>query len=116
MTKREFYTAVSQNENVTEEIRTHAIETIEKMDAAALKAKSQPRVRKVNEENEALKASMIELIGESKMSTSEVAAALDIKTQKASALLRQLVADDKLVDTEDKDAVSKRKVKFYSMV
>ena len=56
MTNREFYTAIAENETLSEEIRNHATELIAKLDATAEKRKG--KVSKADQEkrdaNEAL--------------------------------------------------------------
>ena len=100
MTNREFYTAISANETLTEEIRNHATEQIAKLDATAEKRKGKVSAKDL-EKREA-NAKMATLIAETILGTeaktaTDVAAALteqageEVKVQKASYLLRLAV-------------------------
>ena len=100
MTNREFYTAISANETLTEEIRNHAIEQIAKLDATAEKRKG--KVSAKDQEKRDANAAMAKHIAETILSTeaktaTDVAAVLtaeageEVKVQKASYLLRLAV-------------------------
>ena len=100
MTNREFYTAISANETLSEEIRNHATEQIAKLDATAEKRKGKVSAKDL-EKREA-NAKMATLIAETILGTeaktaTDVAAALtelageEVKVQKASYLLRLAV-------------------------
>lgn len=106
--KREFYTAVAALDN--EELAAFATAELAKMDAANEKRKNaekklSPKEAAKKEANEALKAQIVnDILTTEAMTAGQVAAALgeDIKVQKASALLRQLVAEGKAVGTDIK--------------
>ena len=100
MTNREFYTAISANETLTEEIRNHANEQIAKLDATAEKRKG--KVSAKDQEKRDANAAMAKHIAETILGTeaktaTDVAAALtefageEVKVQKASYLLRLAV-------------------------
>jgi hypothetical protein len=100
MTNREFYTAISANETLSEEIRNHATEQIAKLDATAEKRKGKVSA-KDQEKRDANVALAKQIAGyildtEAKTAT-DVAAALtetlgeEVKVQKASYLLRLAV-------------------------
>ena len=111
MTYREFYLAVS-NANVDNELVEFSKMAIAKPDEKNEKRKSSPS--KVAIANEPIKASIVELLANGEMVASDIAVALEISTQKASALCRQLVENGKLISTEIK-VPKKGKVKAYSL-
>ena len=100
MTNREFYTAISANETLSEDIRNHAIEQIAKLDATAEKRKG--KVSAKDQEKRDANAAMAKHIADTILGTeaktaTDVAAALtaetgeEVKVQKASYLLRLAV-------------------------
>ena len=100
MTNREFYTAISANETLTEEIRNHATEQIAKLDATAEKRKG--KVSAKDQEKRDANATLAKQIAETILGTeaktaTDVAAILtetlgeEVKVQKASYLLRLAV-------------------------
>lgn len=114
MTNREFYTAIASSTTLPTELIEFAAAAIEKMDNANAKRKNTPSKTAIA--NEPLKEQLLnEILSLEPMPTNNVAAALGVSNQKASALLRQLVADGKVVAVEDK-VPGKGKQKFYSLV
>ena len=114
MTNREFYTAIASSTNLPAELIEFATAAIEKMDNANIKRKNTPSKTAIA--NEPLKAQLLnEILSLEPMPTNNVAAALGVSNQKASALLRQLVADGKVVAVDSK-VPGKGKQKFYSLV
>ena len=103
MTNREFYNAIA-NGQMNDEIKAFALEGIAKLDHRNELRNAKPSKTAV--ENEPIKARILELVTTkgNTMLASEVATEVEISTQKASALLRQLVADGKLGVTEVKVA------------
>lgn len=99
MTKREFYNAIA-NGQMTDELMDYATEQIARMDSANEKRKN--TLSKKQEENEAVKAEMVKHLGTEPMTATTVGELMGISTQKASALLRQLVNDGKATVTEVK--------------
>ena len=100
MTNREFYTAISANETLSEEIRNHATEQIAKLDATAEKRKG--KVSAKDQEKRDANAAMAKHIAETILGTeaktaTDVAEALtaetgeEVKVQKASDLCRLAV-------------------------
>lgn len=96
MTKREFYNAVLSMENVADDVREKANELIAALDNEAARRSSRPS--KKSAENEPIKAAILDLLTSQAviMLSSEVAAALEISTAKASSLLQQLEAEGKV--------------------
>ena len=113
MTNREFYNAIA-NGTMNDEIKAFAEEAIAKMDERNAKRSSKPS--KTSIENASIKESIMEFISNRNefCIAGAIAEALEISTQKASALCRQLVNDGKLVEKEVK--VSKQgKRKAYGI-
>lgn len=111
MTNREFYTAVV-NANISDEITAHASAAIEKLDNALEARKNKPS-KKMTENAPILEALTNALTTEPKVAA-DLAAEVGITTQKASALLRQLVAVGVAAQSEVK--IPKRgTVKAYAL-
>ena len=101
MTKREMYEAIV-NGNVTEEVVEMAHAEIEKMNARNAKRASQPSKKAI--ENRPIMDSIVEFLkgSDERVTASVIGSAVEISTQKASALCRQLVADGTLTVTDIK--------------
>ena len=56
---------------------------------------------KTQKENEVMKENIVELLADGGLTATEVAEAMEVKVQKATALLKQLVDDGKLVRVKD---------------
>jgi Fic family protein len=112
MTTREFLNSVI-SANISDDVTAQAQAMIANLDKRNAKRASTPSKTAVA--NEPIKASIVDLFakGESK-TASEVAVALTITTQKASALLRQLVENGTLTSTEVK-VPKKGKCKAYTL-
>lgn len=108
MTKREMFEAIV-NGNVTEEVITMAQNEIAKMDERNARRKNTPS--KTALANEPIKAHIVEVLTDTPQSASEIAEKVEISTQKASALLRQI---DGLTVTEVK-IKGRGKVKGYAL-
>ena len=99
MTKREFYNAVLSMENVADDVKEKAAELIAALDNEAARRSSRPS--KKSAENEPVKAAILDLLTTHEaMLSSEVAAALEISTAKASSLLRQMTEEGKVTSEE----------------
>ena len=110
MTKREFYVAIA-NGKMNDEVKAVATEYIAKMDEANEKRKN--TLSKKQEENEAIKAEIMEHLDTEAKTATTIGELMGISTQKASALLRQLVNDGKATATEVK-ITGKGKQKAYT--
>ena len=111
MTNREFFEAIEKNEALAEDIRNHAKTAIKKLDKANEGRKNNPS--KKSKKNEPIKLKIFEYLAEADYtSASEIAEAVGISSNKASALCRQLVEEGKLERTEIKVKGS-GKVKGY---
>lgn len=98
MTKREFYTAIS-NGTITPEIVAKANELIEALDNSNAKRASKPSKAQV--ENAPLYDKVLELLNadEPTLSTS-VASTLEISTSKATGLLGNLFKEGKVIKVD----------------
>ena len=113
MTNREFYTAII-NGSMTDEVKTHATEALAKLDERNQKRSSKPT--KTQLENEPVKTAIVDyLTAHGGAVAADIAAGVDITTQKASALCRQLVENGVLTVDEVK-IPKKGKCKKYSVV
>ena len=112
MTNREFYIAIANNEALTEEIRAHATAEIEKLDARNAKRAEKPSKTAVA--NEPIKANIVKVLEDGGKTASDIATALEISVQKASALCRQLADAGQVTATEVK-VPKKGKQKLYTL-
>ena len=87
MTKREFLNAVIA-ETTNSDLASFAVSELEKLDARNAKRASAPSKKSI--ENAPLIAKIAEFLTSEPKLASEVAKELEISTQKASALLRQI--------------------------
>ena len=97
------------NGNVTEEVVAMAQSELVKMDERNEKRKNSPSKTAIA--NEPIKAQIVEVLTTEPLTASDVANAVGISTQKASALLRQI---EGLTVTEVK-VKGKGKVKGYAL-
>lgn len=109
MTKREFYNAIA-NGQMNDEVKATAEEYLVKMDEALEKRKN--TLSKKQEENEAIKVEILGHLDTEPKTATTIGELVGISTQKASALLRQLVNDGKATVTEVK-ITGKSKQKAY---
>lgn len=114
MTNRDFLTAIVNMDNVAEDIKAYAQERLAKLDATNEARKNKPS-KKATENAPIVEQIVNEILTVEAKTASVVAEAAGISVQKASALLRQLVAEGKANVTEVK--IPKRGVqKAYSAV
>ena len=101
MTNREFYTAIA-NGSINDEVIAHATASLEKMDAANEARKNKPSKKAL--ENAPIVEQIVNTVlsTETAMTAGQVAEAVGISTQKASALLRSIVADGRATVTDVK--------------
>lgn len=112
MTQREFFSAVAESE-VSEELIAYATAQIEKLDAKNANRSSKPSKKSI--ENEPIKAAILDLLTNEYQPAATIAAALDISTSKASALLRQLNTEGR-IEVEDIKIPKKGKCKGYRKI
>lgn len=110
-----FAATIAILENREPEIEFNAVDAVEFLKDRAEKAKSKPRERKVKPEVAEFRERVAEwLVGQDEPVTAkEVGAALGESTQKASAALRFLVAEEKAVAHDGEKA---RDAKTYEIV
>ncbi len=113
MTQREFLESVLKIEGISEVLATECKERIAKLDKSNEARKNKPS--KVQLENEPIKEKILEFVASNpKATASKVGVALEISTNKASALLKQLATEGKLTICEVKEP-KKSKVNGYSL-
>lgn len=115
MTKREFLQAVIATETVAVNVKEFAQSEIKKLDARNASRSSKPTKAQI--ENEPIKKKIVELLTEvgEKYVASAIAEKVEISTQKASALCRQLVDEGKL-QVEEVKVPKKGRQKAYSVI
>ena len=114
MTNREFYTAITANEMISEELREFAAQQIEKMDAR--NATRSSKESKTQAENRVLKEEILTKWEENhQYLAAEVAVKHEISVQKASALLRQMT-EDGILKCEEIKVPKKGKQKAYTKI
>jgi predicted HTH transcriptional regulator len=101
MTNREFLTAIANAENISEELKVEATARIEKLDATNEARKNKPS-KKALENAPIMEQIVNEILTSEAQTTSAIAETAGISPQKASALLRQLVAEGKATVTDVK--------------
>ena len=113
MTKREFLEAIVDAETLEVELRKFAAEELEKMDKALAKRRAKQSAKAL------ANAPLIEQIKENLLSDEPLLASvtgeyLGVSVQKASALLRQMVADG-IADVRDVKVLGKGIQKGYTL-
>ena len=113
MTQREFFTAIV-NSDLNEELTSFASDAIAKLDARNAKRASKPSKKSL--ENVPIRAHICGFLEENEGThlASEIASAVGISTQKASALCRQMVLEEVLT-SEDVKVKGKGIQKSYSL-
>lgn len=104
MTNKEALTYVLTNCEMPVEVREKVekmLEQTEKKSAAGTK-----KPTKVQQENEAIKASIVEMLTTEGVRAGDVAKALEMSGQKASALLNQLVKEGQIRKVEGEKRVT----------
>ena len=110
MTNREFFEAVI-NANINDELTEKANDFITKMDTQ--NAKRREQVSKKAAENAPLVDAVVAMLGEEPITATDIAAALEVSPQKASALARIAVGDGRAVSHDVKGP--KGKCKGYTL-
>lgn len=111
MTNREFYTNIA-NGTITDAEIAHAASALEKMDAANEARKNKPS--KTALENAPIIEALTNALTADPQTAADLGAAVGISTQKASSLLRQIVASGVAV-ASDISVPKKGKCKGYSL-
>lgn len=118
MTKREFLMTIASTETVmvTDEMRSFAEYMLEQMEHEASKRKAKT-AEKSAEKNAAFRQRILEIMkaeASETFTTSEIAEALEVSVQKASAVLRGMVSDE-VLNVADVKVPKKGKQKGYSL-
>ena len=115
MTNREFFTVIKSMEDISDELKEHAISELKKLDKRNAARATKPT--KAQKENEPIKEKIVSFLTEKGgfHTASEVTEACEISVQKASALCRQLVEEGVLKVKEIK-VPKKGKQKAYANV
>ena len=116
MTNREFYNAIANAENLSDELKEFAINAIAKMDETNEKRKNKvsPKDKEKAEADAKVRAEIFALITNDPQTASDLGAQVGVSTPKASAELRKLVAEGKVVATDIK-VPKKGTCKGYSL-
>lgn len=121
MTQREFFKAVAQNENVNTELREYAENAIVKLDEKNAKRSSTPT--KTQQKNAVIKGQILDFMKSQTERITSAAVAekftadgIEISTNLAAALLRQLATEGALTVEDIKNPKGKGKVKGYLAV
>lgn len=115
MTEREFLTAVSTSNGVAENIKEYALERIDKLNMRNQNRTSKPSSKQL--ENEQIKAAILEQVfvnAETVATAAEVGQKMEISTQKASSLLRQ-IAESGILKSFEVKVPKKGKQKGYQL-
>lgn len=111
MTNREFYTNIA-NGTITDAEIAHAASALEKMDAANEARKNKPSKTAI--ENAPIIEALTNALTADPQTAADLGAVVGISTQKASSLLRQIVASGVAVATDIK-VPKKGTCKGYSL-
>jgi predicted HTH transcriptional regulator len=100
MTNREFYNAIT-NGTINDEVIAHATAALEKLDGANEKRRNTPSKTAI--ENQPLVDEIVtSILSREPKTATDVATVLGVSVQKASALLRTIVADGQATATDVK--------------
>lgn len=113
MTNREFFTAIA-NGQITEDVVAHATAALAKLDATneARKNKVSPKEAEKQAADAVIREQIFALLTSDPQIAADLGTAVGVTTNKASAELRKLVAEDRVIKTDI--SVPKRgKVKGY---
>ena len=115
MTQREFFAGIVEGATITAEQATFAVEAIAKLDKRNEKRAATPSKTAIA--NAPIKAAIVDLLTEKDtwLPASLIGQALEITTQKASALCHQL-AEEGALKVADAKVKGKGKVKAYAIV
>lgn len=109
MTQKEFFENIMNGDVITEEMRTHAVDELAKIEVRAEKRKTTR-----NSKNDGLKEAILACFIEgTPMTGKEVATALEITPQKANAILKQMTEDGSLAVSQV--ANGKRLINSYTL-
>ena len=93
MTRRDFFNAIAKTETLSDELRAFAKAAIVKMDETNAKRKEKPSKTAI--ENAPLVNAIVEILNDEPKTATDLAKVMNVKVQKASALLRIAVKEGK---------------------
>ena len=93
MTRRDFFNAIAKTETLSNELRAFAKAAIVKMDETNAKRKEKPSKTAI--ENAPLVNAIVEMLNDEPKTATDLAKVMNVKVQKASALLRIAVKEGK---------------------
>ena len=114
MTKREFFTAVKENETLSEEVRSYAEAEISKLDAAN-ESRRNARSQKAEENDKLAQKIYDEVLTEKPVTATQLGEKLGMSYQKVATLLKKFV-EDGTVKAEKLSIPKRGKVTHYSNV
>lgn len=114
MTKKEFYATIANCENIAGDIREYAAKALAAEAAAAERRRNTPT--KAQRENLPLYESIINLLAEATMTSTEIATVLSITTQKAASLCKHLVENGSIAVESVADEKKGRLIKHYHAI
>ena len=114
MTKRDFFTAIANNETLTAEIREYATAALSKMDETLSKRSSAQNAKKAAE-YAPLMEQIAAILADGGLTTAEIAERCDLSTPKVSPICRKMVEVGRL-KVEDVKVPKKGVQKKYSLV
>ena len=115
MTNREFFTAIA-NEQITEEVIAHATAALTKLDETNEKRKNKvsPKEAEKQAADAVIREQIFALLTSDPQTAADLGAAAGVTTNKASAELRKLVAEGRVIKTDIK-VPKKGTCKGYSL-
>ena len=113
MTKRDFFTAIANNETLTAEIREYATSALSKMDETLSKRSSAQNAKKAAE-YAPLMEQITAILADGGLTTAEIAERCGLSAPKVSPLCRQMVDAGRLM-VEDVKVPKKGVQKKYSL-
>lgn len=114
MTNRDFLTAIASNDSLSDEIRTFAMNQIDKLNERNMKRSSS--LNSKQKKNEEIKNKFVTYLEENAgfHSASDIAKNFELSVQKASSLLKQL-ANENTIFMESQKVTGKGKQNMYAL-
>lgn len=99
MTQREFYIAIENGTEITAELKEQATKLREALDAKNAQKSAKARLKNEAENAPIIESILTYLEGKANVTASEIAKAVDVSTQKVTALCKKLVIANRLTAT-----------------
>jgi len=100
MTKREFYTAIANDESLSDELRAYASAAIQKLDETNAKRAAKPS--KASIENGPLVDQIVEMLTDEPKTASDLAEPMELGVHKVSSLLQRAVKEGRAISCDVK--------------